>query len=278
LEEPVWERVQGFCARWADAGDPLHAGVSDMWLEFDMDGLDMDISPPPIPIPGIFFGTAPDVADQAGVIAMAVSALRGRPDNTPLPPGVSRCLEALPRGATIQQIGMMFSRQTDDLRLCAVGLASADVPGFLARAGWEGPMDELRALIARMTRSVENLVIDLDVGDTVRPKLGLEGYIDRDPTKARWEELFRDLTERGECTPEKQSGVLAWLGYSTQRSLPERWPINLLSAKAPAPDYVSGFVRHLNHVKMAYQPGRPLEAKAYLSLMHRWIRVTKSEP
>ena len=30
------------------------------------------------------------------------------------------------------------------------------------------------------------------------------------------------------------------------------------------------FVPHIDHLKVSYQPGRPLEAKAYIGLMLRW--------
>jgi hypothetical protein len=31
------------------------------------------------------------------------------------------------------------------------------------------------------------------------------------------------------------------------------------------------FVRRLNHVKLVYEAGRPVEAKAYLSFGHHWL-------
>ena len=43
---------------------------------------------------------------------------------------------------------------------------------------------------------------------------------------------------------------------------------------AQGPDTLSLFMRYLNHVKVVFQPGAPLEAKAYPGLKHLWGRAS----
>ena len=38
MDDPVWQRVQDFGARWADPASPLYGAVDNVWLEFDVDG------------------------------------------------------------------------------------------------------------------------------------------------------------------------------------------------------------------------------------------------
>jgi hypothetical protein len=38
LLNPVWHRLRDFAARWTDPTSPIHTGVEQVWLEFDMDG------------------------------------------------------------------------------------------------------------------------------------------------------------------------------------------------------------------------------------------------
>jgi hypothetical protein len=43
------------------------------------------------------------------------------------------------------------------------------------------------------------------------------------------------------------------------------------------PDRLSAIARRLNHVKVTFQPGRPVEAKAYLGVGHLWVGVGAAE-
>ena len=62
MDDPVWQRVQDFGARWADPASPLYGAVDNVWLEFDVDGPAGDI-----PVPSVFFGLPANGAGRGGL-------------------------------------------------------------------------------------------------------------------------------------------------------------------------------------------------------------------
>lgn len=275
LRDPVWQRVHHFCSQWANPEHPLHTLVKDFWLEFDVSS-----SPPALPTPSIFFGPRPEHEDQQSIVALATGIMRGLPEPTPVPPSVQRCYEALPRGSAVYQVGMMLSRQSDALRLCVMGIAPSRLGAYLHDIGWSGPRAELEALVASLTPSIHRICLALDVGEAVEPKVGLECYMDEHNLrsyKAKWAPFLEKLCERGLCRPEKRDGLLSWFGISTHQADEALWPSNLLQASSARTDgALSTFIRYLNHIKIVFTPGKPLEAKAYPGLMHSWGLVRAS--
>ena len=268
LQSPVWQRVRDFCRAWEDARDPLHAQVKDAWLEFDLEQLGS-----PLPIPGVFFAPRWESGDLLGTVERGVALLRGA-GFTGLPPALPRCLELLPGRPRLEQVGMMFSRQSEDLRLCLRDIPARELSGFLRRAGWEGRAEELDPLVEQVLPFVDDITLDIDVGAQVRPKIGLECILDRDPSRERWRAWLDHLVERGACTAPKREGLMRWMDLITQRDQPEHWPEHLVRFAQRTPGLLSAFARRVNHVKLIHQPGQPLQVKAYLAVRHLWVRLT----
>jgi hypothetical protein len=275
LEDPVWRHVRDFCGRWSTPGDSLNTRVEDFWLEFDVAG-----RPTRVPTPAIFFGPRLDHPEPLGIVAEATGIMRGEPGPSPVRDSVRRCYEALPPAGAVYQVGMMLSRRTDALRLCVRGVPTAGLTGYLRRVGWDGPADELDAVLAWLAPLTDRVALALDVGERVHPKVGLECYVDALSLagfQRRWTPLLNHFVERGLCRPEKRDAVLGWAGLSNHREAPERWPHNLRqAAEAQGPTVASVFMRYLNHVKLVFQPGAPLEAKAYPGFKHLWGRTRPS--
>ncbi|WNG36513.1 hypothetical protein F0U61_24660 [Archangium violaceum] len=275
LENPVWRRVFDFCARWSNPENPLHADVEDFWLEFDVAG-----RPTTAPTPAIFFGPRQEQPEPLNLVALATGVMRGEPGPATLRDSVRRCYEALPPGGSVYQVGMMLSRPIDALRLCVRGIPTPRLTGYLREIGWDGPTGELDALLSSLAPHTDRICLALDVGERVFPKLGLECYVDAltlGGFKERWKPLLEHLVGRGLCRPEKRDALLSWMGLSDHRTERERWPPNLVrGAEAQGPGTVSLFMRYLNHVKLVFQPGAPLEAKAYPGLKHLWGRAQAS--
>lgn len=271
LESPVWRRVRDFCLAWEDPDSPLHHEVRDAWLEFDAGEFEA-----PVPTPGVFFGHHPGQNARPDTLRRCLELLRGEERAEP-PPALARCLEALPGTPRIEQVGMMFSRPTDDVRLCIRGVPPAGLSAGLRRAGWSGDGGELDALVEGLLPFVDEIILDVDVGEEVRPRLGLECILDRDPSPARWGRWLEHLVAQGLCTPDKRDALRAWPGLSSQRAQPESWPENLVRASQRMPGTQSGFARRLNHLKLVHQPGRPPEVKAYLAFRHVWFRLAPRE-
>jgi hypothetical protein len=276
-----WARVRRFAAAWASPGSPLHAHVGRVWLEFDVAERSA-----PLPAPNVFFGPAPPLerptagdAGHAWVSTTALPALRG----AGLPPAIRRrlgdCLAALPDGAGAFQVGLMLARPTDAVRVCVAGLDPAAIPEYLGRIGWGGPRGELDGVLERFGRQADRIGLAIDVGETVGPRIGLECFLGG-PIRSlpRWRPFLDELVEAGLCRPDKRAALLRYPGYLDDRGGRDLWPEHLLRVSSFLEARVRSVVcRWLHHVKLSYEAGRPLEAKAYLAARHMWVRPAQAE-
>ncbi|QSQ21778.1 hypothetical protein JY651_42615 [Pyxidicoccus parkwayensis] len=269
LQSPVWQRVRDFCRAWSEPGSLLNKRVRDMWLEFDLQELASAV-----PIPGVFFGPEQPPEDVPGTVRACLELLRG-PERAAPPQALARSLE-LPGPPRIEQVGMMFSRHTDAVRLCIRGVPLSELGTALKRAGWSGIPAELDAVLEDARSFVDDITLDIDVGDDIHPKLGLECILDKDPSPARWKRWMDHLVARGLCTPSKRDALLSWPGMSSPLNHPGPWPENLLRASERMPGVHSGFARRINHLKLIHQPGQPTQVKAYLAFRHFWFRHSSS--
>ncbi len=280
--DPVWRRVRALAGQWQDRSAGLGDCVDNLWLEFDVDG-----PLPGVPIPSVFLGLRVvdrDASETVTVVrTMAGTLDRGRSAGGGLSAGaVARltcCLRALQAGEYLLHVGMMTARGLGAVRLCVRLRSMERTAEFLREIGWAddgGASRAYRDLAAALdlARGVDYIWLDLDVGETVRPSLGLELYVHghaqprQDP---RWATLLDEFVKRGLCTPAKRDGLLAYPGHSREGGPGVRWPETLRrSSRLMDGRAVSTFVRRLHHIKVVCSPGRRLEAKAYLAAVHHW--------
>lgn len=282
---PIWSRLRAFCGRWTTPGSSLHDRVENIWLEFDVEG-----APPPVPAPSVFFGprggigpplhdaiVPSDEALYSWLTREGLASLLGRMVPPHVERGIFDCLDALPAGARVFQVGAMLARPSDAVRLCIANMSPHQIEAYLHGIRWSGSADHLRSLLAFLGAFADFFVLDIDVEETVRPKIGLECYSAgfRQPAQEpRWEGLLDALVERGLCVPAKREALLTWPGFERAETSPDLWPGNLLLAsRLLGPRVSSALSRTLHHVKISHEPGRPLEAKAYLGIGVHWLGV-----
>jgi hypothetical protein len=233
-----------FLSGWAEGE---LAPVRAVWLELDLDRE---------PAAPVVCAKLPGGTDPGWLADTLLPALQGRP----LPAGqralVLACLGALPSPATLLYVFSLRARGSDAIRLELFGLEPAGMLGYLRSLAPETvpAVREVSSLFA----GVERLHLSFDVTDAILPRIGIEGSFPRQPSREpRWEAFFERLVRRGLCSPAKRDAALAWPGYDTFWTAPERWPIHELGPR--------GFcVRALSHLKAVCRPDREPEAKAYL--------------
>lgn len=144
---------------------------------------------------------------------------------------------------------------------------------YLIKIGWTDPTNTFFALIPSLSEFTDYILLSFDVGKRVYPRIGWEGHLTESPQYRPQLQLFLDyLVAQELCTPSKRDALLAWNGFSQHSFAPELWPRNIswgdrfLGSRA-----ISLFSRWINHIKVVYQPGKPLEAKAYLGFAHGWF-------
>jgi hypothetical protein len=278
LAHPIWRRLREFAVQWSDPASPLHLPLYNLWLEFDMEG-----PPSQPPVPSVFFGLhaeAPGGATGAGgngqylaslpsVCLHALGLLRG--DRVPEAVGdtLTRSMNLLPHNARVGFAGAMLPRDIDAFRLIIHGLDKENIPGYLERIGWQGPAQELAAALEATTPFSDYLWLNVDVGEAVYPKVSWECYMrpqGRDSQDLpRWRAFLDFLVEREICTPEKREALLLYPGVVSAEESGELWPESLrLLSRVLGPLGFSRFKHGIHHIKVVFQPGKPLEAKAYL--------------
>jgi hypothetical protein len=244
----VWQKVIAFSRQWADAQSPLHEQVATIWLEFDIDGT-------PHPLPSFFFGPHPAAWKQATsdgfqplldpLISLAPSTIDADQ--------LQRSLAAVPSTAEVFQLGLMLSRSANGVRLCVRGTPDAALFDYLLRIGWQGDASMLRDLLTTLGSLVDNLGLDADVSSVIGDRIGIECRFDQWQQPAqepRWQRFLDHLVSIKVCTSAKRDALLAWPSTSYHRFPEDRLPRVL--------------IRALNHIKIVVEPGKPLEAKAYL--------------
>ena len=260
------------CSDVVEPSGRLHEHVARIFAEFDLGS-----PPPPIPVPGLFLQLHAGRVFSASDVLAIVEPLAFHREWPAVPrAALERCLRALPAGATLAHLGVMLSRPGAPLRLVIHGVRSAAVAGCLESIGWHDPAGRFAALVASISPYADPVVmLDIDVADTVRPKVGVEFYVRREAdNRQRWEALLAFLTRRGLAGPAKAAAVLAWPGWTQEPDGSRTWPENLaLGDLLLRGTGASAFWRNINHVKLGYQPGQEAEAKIYLGFGHNWFPI-----
>lgn len=233
----------------SELGGPLSI-VRSVWLEFDLDrgtgGL-----PEPIPCAKL-----PADADPLWVVDALLPTLHNRELARGQRDRWLSCQREIPAPGYLLYAFSLRARGSDAVRMEIFGLDAEQILDVLGRISPAAvpPAAEITPLFEEVERL--HLSFDLSPDGGVLPRIGIEGSFPRLPRREpRWRELFTRLEERGLCDHGKREAALAWPGYDTFWTAPERWPAG-----------AQGFcIRSLSHVKVVCEPGREPEAKVYLA-------------
>ena len=157
---------------------------------------------------------------------------------------LDRVTAALPKGASIKQLGTMSSRgELDIMRLVIIFSVWESVFDGLKAIGWQGNTEALREALEPW-KETKNVAVNIDLGEAgVLPKIGIEVCSNwRHPLLM--DKFIARLEEAGLCLPSKGEALRRWI-----RIRPDGDP----------------FIQTLiAYFKLNYKDGRITEAKAYL--------------
>jgi len=272
LQAPAWRCIQSFAAQWVKPGGLLHQEIDDIFLEFDVSG-----PPPEIPIPAFFLDFRKEAQHRIETLKESLALLWGERLTADVEQQLMRCLDVLPAGAVLYSVGAMYSRSFRGVRLYFHHIGSEDIPAYLGRAGWEGSIDAIKGLLDWMP---SGLTLCVDVGATLLPRVGVQHHIEENMKNATpmWLSFLDLLVQRGLCIPAKREALEVWLGHMHERGHRDIWPANLRAvSERLGPNVMSIFLRTINHIKVSYQPGLPLEAKGYLGFLQTWLHYEPNQ-
>lgn len=269
---PAWRRIQSFCSAWCDSSSPLHEGVVDFWLEFDLhDGGGA------APVPSVFFGLNQKASPAMQSFCPATAALEIL-TGAPLLPGsvtnLRRCFEVCPDGVIVSHLGVMLARETDMVRVNIKHIPADGILSFLRSLEWKANDVELEALLVSLASFTDGITVCLDIGREVAPRVGLECFLNSDfGREARWAGFLQNLVAHGLCSSEKAEALMTWPGYTAPDSISAPWPAALVAQSLQEkPEHFSVISRDLSHVKVTLQPSRHPTAKAYFGFTHSWLK------
>jgi hypothetical protein len=269
----TWARLREFGRHWAEQDSPLSA-FRQAWLEFD---LPRPHSGTALPVPSFFADVDPATARSVAPAETALAILRDRDAEPAMLATIATCVNTLPPGARWLSLGVMLGRPAGTVRVCVANLPADAVPAYLDRIGWPGSATRLDAIRGTLDGFTGLVTLALDVGASVRPRLGIEYNLEArrslHDSASTWRPFLDRLIDAGLCARHKRDPLLACIGFDHERVDPESWPEERrVESARHGRNVLSVLLRRLAHVKVVCEPEPPLyAAKAYLELTHDWL-------
>ena len=267
LENPVWQLIDAY-------GDFLLTIPADERSPLKLI-LEFDCAQPvtPMPVPSVFL--ALEKAEPGKPQDIVAESEQLLPEDVPCTGMLDTISGTLQESARVTYLGFMLARPENAVRVNIAGLDGRGAAAYLKLLGWKSGTTELERLFGLISPLFSRLILAIDlVEERVSPRLGLELFSKFDPVnpKAQWDPLLDICVFQNWCTIEKAAGLKNWIGVSQPGSDAENWPPSLkaLEGFMGAGAY-SLLYRYVNHLKLVYTPGLPVEAKAYLGFAHRWL-------
>ena len=275
--DPVWMRI-AMLSRRLHERSPSIEGVNVMGLEFDVPL----VAVAPVRSPALFFELDREADLAAPRLVRLTSELLGNPLAADCAALLGKCMSALPARSAPFQLGAMLSRPSQAVRLVVSDMPPDELPRYLREIGWNGDNESLIAAMAAFAGRAESFALSMDLAHSVHRRIGIECYVAGGPRFVdQWRLLLEGLVERGLCTSAQADALLAWNGVSQEDSCPDTWPRHLRwGDRLLASRAISVIARTLGHVKLVVEPGRSMQAKAYLGFAHYWLdrRSAKQAP
>lgn len=269
-QNDAWQAIYQLGQAWQ--AEPPHSlfkqGLDSLWLEFDTAQTEAATA-----VPGILFASMELSSNQnsAATHAQAVEQTLAKLQPTRLEnPRFRQIMQhltaVLPHNARVYALGDMAGRASPYVRVAISRVLIDDVIPFLQQVGWPGEQELVAHLLEKLRPFGPEISLDLDVGDTVGPVLGLELLNKNRFDHAWWGQLFAFLVAEQLCTPAKQEAFLKWPGNSVETHNPAIWPNQLVDISHLKPPVDCLLLRFINHVKLVCRPNQAIEAKGYIGL------------
>jgi hypothetical protein len=266
LDYSEWKQIYNFSKIWSNSHSELYNKVQCFWLEFDMPDEGIGTM-----IPSVFFGPSngnnTNKNQYNWLVESAIPLLSGSIPPKNISKLIFDTIRKMPDNSTLFQIGTMLSREVTAIRFHINKLKSSQIIPYLKDIHWNYETKELTNLIIDLEELVERFVLSFDILDEgIGPKIGIElSFVGDDYIhKNNWEQLLSYLVKKGLCLPAKKEALLQYSGIEKT----ENFSGGILRPIYSATDYSediseSNIIRYINHIKIVYEPGKPLRAKAY---------------
>jgi len=268
LEKSEWYQIKEFAKAWADSESILYDKVQCFWLEFDMPK-----NGPDVPIPCVFFGptklpkglSVNDYKNYEWLTKIALPILRGQPLTKGIETNLKKCIEQIPKNSTLFQIGTLLSRSDNGVRIYINRLQPKKIIPYLNSIGWFDETGEFSKLINEIKDKADRFVVSFDVNDDgIGSKVGIELSFSskKFQKETRWNKLLDYLVKKDLCLTKKRDALANYQGSEAGNTDKIIEPLKAASGNLKK-IFTSAIVRYISHIKIVYDSGEILEAKAY---------------
>ena len=232
----IWQNIDRFYLDWQDNNTEIVYKIEDIWLEFDLENYYADI-----PIPSIFFDATNIhfLAEWQSVLDKILQSVLDKPIKKSIKQQFLHCIQALPKNVSAFQVGVLLSRNLQNLRLYTTAISCQQICQYLSQLNWQGNVDLLSSILNRVSKLVDQYQLQLEICNKLSSTIAIEFYC---YNQNNLQTLLDYLTTTGFCLPEKRDGLLAFSGSNAD------------------------FSRRIAYLKMTYTPGNSLQFKAYLGI------------
>ncbi|WP_263081071.1 hypothetical protein [Endozoicomonas sp. Mp262] len=252
IKSCVWQQLVHFFLSGKDT-------IEDYWLEFDAPDLEKST-----PVPSVFI--SPKKRSSEINPAPLFLTLNNLPTER-LPASsirlVNNILSDFPL-VKLHYLGLMLPRQEKSLR-CCFQLPFIHLKSFINNH--KIPLTDAQieqATNIKLGKCVSDIVVSLDLADTVKPRIGIEYPVSN---KQCLKPLYKILMDQ-------ESGIHDDYTHWSKDS-PELKPALSQGTVSTLPDTHKKLVysRRINHLKLVFEPGKAPEIKTYLYLALGWYNA-----
>jgi hypothetical protein len=245
LANSIWCRFREFWI-YRHNNPALFQDMANFWLEFDM----IAEKVPDFPVPSVFLRV--NSHDYRDWFMDGLEIIMDQVIPSPVKQQLQKLFTLLPENARVSQIGSLQARNQESLRLYVRMADHRQMFGLLDQLGYPGDLKPLAAFIDSLAGSAGYLKLQFNMGPEILPKIAIE--LLNPPEKAGWKPLIENLITHRLCTGAYHEFLL-------------NWPDSILVQEPKARNYLLLY-KYISHLKIIYEPGVPLSAKAYLGVTY----------
>ncbi len=272
LDDPYWQRLARLSRLLWGADDTLlRPFVNRIGLELDNSDLDGACARPSIAFFDLPTTTGPNGAGLVKtmtdiVLPLALERTLGDVQRRQIRAAVA----AVAPIGRLRHIGVSLQRPDPAIRL-VFGVPLDRIAHCLTRLGCGARAGEVGAVACVIGRDVAEIALQVDVADTLGPRIGIEFH----PAKAQvWAGLLKRLTAHRLCTAERAVALAGWQQAPAELQRPGKAAQYAAHIPDDAERLGEGLpVRLLSHAKVSFLPNDALEAKIYLYAGFLWRRT-----
>jgi hypothetical protein len=252
--DPLWQRVSRICRIWGSDSLALSPFLDRLCVEVDHAETVGRTPRPSL----LFFDllTAAKKRDPAAVIDTLLDLFLPLAQDRTIPVAqqaqLRRVCEVGRNFGSLCHAGTALARPGGDVRL-VFQVPRPSVAAYLSAVGFAGRAEAAGAIVDRVASGIDNVMVQVDVTHGVGEKFGIDlmGY----PVQGM-KGILKGLLQNGLCDITKALALADWPHYSSGGEA----VLDILNGNGGE----IAVIRHIHHIKLAFAPGKPATAKAYL--------------